>query len=162
MKRRIILMRHAKSSHGDITLSDHQRPLDKRGWRQSKEIAHRLVDEGWSPELVVSSDALRTKETWQSMESAFDPTPAVRWDENLYLAGPQAICESLFEVDRDIQSVLLLGHNPGWEQALGYFSGERHSMSTSNAAVLEAEADTWDELLHSNTFNMVVLLRPTT
>ena len=160
MERRLIIMRHAKSTHDDPSLSDHQRPLADRGWRQGREIAERLAEIGWIPQLLISSDSCRTRQTWESMAALHDEELDVLWDENLYLAGTQAICSALEDVDDGITDVMVLGHNPGWEAATAYFTGEYHTLTTSNAVLLSAEADSWTDLLRPKAFELVSILRP--
>lgn len=160
MERRLIIMRHAKSAHDDPTLADHQRPLNERGRQEAVEIAERLVEEGWIPDLVVSSDSLRTEQTWERMASVLGDDIPVEWDEDLYLAGTNAVSKVLGRVDSSVRTLLVLGHNPGWESALRFFSGEYHTLTTSNAALLEAEVASWKELVKSGSFSLHSLLRP--
>ena len=68
MKRRLIVMRHAKSSWKDPGQTDHERPLNGRGRRSAPLVAARLAELGWAPTRVHSSDAARTVETWRGME----------------------------------------------------------------------------------------------
>ena len=75
MRRRIIVMRHAKSSWKSGARDDHARPLNKRGRRDAPRIAARLAELGWVPERVISSDSERTRQTWARMEEAFDLPP---------------------------------------------------------------------------------------
>ena len=60
-------MRHAKSSWKYTDLSDHERPLKKRGRKASVKIAKELIRLEWIPDKLFSSDSERTKETWKRM-----------------------------------------------------------------------------------------------
>ena len=55
MARRLIVMRHAKSSWKNPKLRDHQRPLNKRGRRDAPRVARALRKAGWVPDAVLSS-----------------------------------------------------------------------------------------------------------
>lgn len=160
MSRRLIIMRHAKSSHADPSLSDHARPLNERGRKEAPEIARRLVELDWIPDQVISSDSRRTRQTWEVMAPAFDDEPIVEFDEELYLSGAMEIINALEQVPDHIETVLVLGHNPGWESALAYFSGEFHQMTTANAALLSAEGAQWKDVLRAGAFRLVEILRP--
>ena len=85
--RRLILMRHAKSSWAIDGQEDHQRPLNKRGRRDAPRVAAALAARDWLPDFVVSSDAERTRQTWAEMNSAFSLDCGVRWTRDLYLAA---------------------------------------------------------------------------
>ena len=60
-------MRHAKSSWKYPDLSDHERPLKKRGRKASVKIAKELIKLNWIPDKLYSSDSERTRETWKKM-----------------------------------------------------------------------------------------------
>ena len=160
MERRLIIMRHARSSAGDAHTPDHARPLTERGEEQAQEIATRLVELGWTPQLVISSDATRTRQTWQAMAPSFQPPPEVTWDNSLYLAGIDAIEGALWSADDRITDVLLLGHNPGWQDSISYFAGCQERMSTANAALLHCSSDDWPQAAQSGNFSLVQVLRP--
>ncbi len=79
MQRRIIVMRHAKSSWKSDAPDDHSRPLNRRGRRDAPRVAQELARRGWVPERVFSSDARRTRQTWEIMAPYFENAPQVRW-----------------------------------------------------------------------------------
>ena len=160
MERRLIVMRHAQSATADASTPDHERPLTSRGRKEADEIAARLVELGWTPQIVVASDATRTRQTWEVMAPSFDPAPAVHLREWLYLAGISAIEKALVELDDEITDVLLLGHNPGWQNAISYFAGEQERMMTANAALLHGQGDSWEETAVSGGFELIQVLRP--
>lgn len=162
MQRRLILMRHAQSASTSPTTGDHARPLTDKGRREAQEIARRLAELGWSPRAVISSDATRTRQTWEAMAPAFTGVADVIWDESLYLAGVDAIERSLRSLHDDLHTVLMLGHNPGWQQGISYFSGRQEPMSPANAALLQGAADRWEDLAGYGTFRLVEMLRPHT
>ncbi len=160
MERRLIVMRHAQAGRGDGSTSDHDRPLTDKGRREAVEIAERLVELGWVPGRVLASDAVRTRQTFEAMESTLQPTPSVSYDNSLYLAGVDAAHRALVDVDDEITDVLLLGHNPGWQAVVSYFGGTRQRLTTANAALLHTTADSWDDAANSGNFELIQVLRP--
>lgn len=160
MERRLIVMRHAQAERAEADQSDHERPLSARGHREAAEIAERLVELGWTPTVVVGSDASRTRQTWEAMESSFDPAPKTIWTDDLYLAGVDAAMDTLVGLDDEITDVLLLGHNPGWQAVIAYLSGQRERLTTANAALLHTSADSWVHTAGSQRFQLVQVLRP--
>jgi phosphohistidine phosphatase len=159
--RRLILMRHAKSSWTSGVLSDHERPLKKRGQRDAPRMARALRARGWAPALVHSSDSRRTRETWARMAPELDKT-RVDFTRDLYLAKLGAIQRLIAGLDDDQDGpVLLLGHNPGMETALEFLCGQTESMTTANAALLEAKKKSWKKLSKTpDSWELVALLRP--
>ncbi len=159
--RRLILMRHAKSSWTSGVLSDHERPLKKRGQRDAPRMARALRDRGWSPALVHSSDAKRTRETWARMAPELDK-PEVSFTRDLYLAKLGAIQRLIAELDDGKEGpVLLLGHNPGMETALEFLCGQTETMTTANVALLQAKKGSWKKLSRTpDSWELVDMLRP--
>jgi len=152
-------MRHGKCRRGDEGLGDHRRQLDPDGREQCLRVAGVLRARGWIPDAVVSSDALRTRQTWASMEGAFDRDIAVRFSSELYLAGLGALQASAEGWDVAWSTVLAMGHNPGWQAAASVLSGVPVGFSTATAALLEGEDVRWGRALESP-WRLVELVRP--
>lgn len=105
--KRLILMRHAKSSWKDTTLPDHDRPLNKRGRASAKAMGDWLREQNWHPDAALVSTSTRTRETWDLLN--LNLTPSYRKD--LYHADPRGLFDILTQAKAD--TVLLLGHNTG-------------------------------------------------
>jgi phosphohistidine phosphatase len=110
--RTLYLLRHAKSSWADPTLSDRERPLAPRGRRDAERIANHLLRLGFEPELVLCSAAARTRETLELLQPALG-TATVMFEEGLYAASAEELLARLLLVPDAAMSVLLIGHNPG-------------------------------------------------
>ncbi|MEM7163926.1 MAG: histidine phosphatase family protein [Planctomycetota bacterium] len=138
MSRRLILQRHAKSSWKDATLTDHARPLNKRGRRAAPAVAGYLQRTGWCPQLVLCSDAARTRETWARSAPEWAVEPPVSYLPEFYGAGASTIAAAISVVPTAVETVLLVGHNPGWEQAASRWTRTPVVLKTADAALLEA------------------------
>lgn len=161
MPLRLIVMRHAKSSWDADAPTDHARPLNKRGKRDAPVMGQRLVDLGWAPDLVLSSDAARTRETYSLMCSALDITQRVEFLPAFYSNGFGTLRAALGEVPENFSTVLALGHNPDWEEAVYWLSGESIVMTTANCALLESTDAAWDATVeHRDKWRLVDVLRP--
>ncbi len=160
MRRRLILMRHAKSSWKSDAPNDHARPLNDRGRRAAPAVGRHLMTLGWVPDRIVSSDAQRTRSTSDLVCSALSCEPHVTFERRLYLARPQDVCDAIRDVADDVQTLLMLGHNPGWEDALTYLGGVEHALKTADAALLEAEGERWADLVASpGAFELIRVVR---
>lgn len=159
MRRRLILMRHAKSSWASPGLTDHARPLNDRGRRDAPRVAAALQSLGWSPQAVSSSDSARTRETWEEMSSTFDTCHDVTFTHALYHAGLSDIIDESHSWDDALETILTLGHNPGWQMALYSLSGQDLEMTTANAALLIGEGESWADAL-TGRWVLTDLLRP--
>ncbi len=143
--RRLIVLRHAKSAWNTDAPSDHDRPLNKRGRRDAPRIGARLAELGWGPERVISSDAARTRETWDRMSSAFGDTVEVSFTNLFYGAGTQEVVRALSDEPERVVTAMVIGHNPGWEELVEALTGADHRMTTCNAALLSIAAESWPE-----------------
>ncbi len=106
--RRLYLMRHAKSSWDDPGLTDHDRPLAARGRDAAERLGNHLRREQITPSLVLCSSARRTRETLDCLRV----DAPVEIEDGLYDASADELLARLRGVEDDVESVLLIGHNP--------------------------------------------------
>jgi phosphohistidine phosphatase len=119
--KRLFLLRHAKSSWDDPSLDDHDRPLAPRGRRASALIAEHLQREEIAPALVLCSSAKRTRETLERVL----PLPAgVRIERELYAASSMHLLERLRALPDEVESVMLIGHQPAIQELAVHLAGE--------------------------------------
>jgi phosphohistidine phosphatase len=163
--RRVYLLRHAKSSWKDTSLPDRDRPLAGRGRRAAKAIARYLREQDIQPELVLCSTARRARETLDRIEPAL-VTPAIRVEGDLYAASADALLERLRSVPDTVESVMLIGHNPGLQElalALARQSDTVRELEakypTAALATLTVLVEGWQEL-DRETAELVALVRP--
>lgn len=107
MTRRLILMRHAKSSWNHPGVMDHDRPLNKRGRRSAEVMGRWLRENDLTPDEIISSTAKRTRETCEGL--GFDI--AATFTRRLYHAGPDEMLDILRAATGE--TVLIVAHNPG-------------------------------------------------
>lgn len=149
MERQLIVMRHAKSSWADSGMSDHERPLNERGMRDAPRVAVRLCELSWVPQCILSSDARRTRQTAKLMMSVWDDGIELELLNSLYLAGVVQLQSAMTDVSEEVESLLVLGHNPGWEKVVSGLTTTDIVMKTATAALLHAECESW-----SNAFDV--------
>ena len=111
----LFLLRHAKSSWNDPNLQDFDRPLNARGRRAAELIGTYIREHEVSPELVMSSPAVRARETIEIILKNVKLPAELRFDQRIYEASPLVLIEVISQFDEDKSSVLLVGHNPGME-----------------------------------------------
>ncbi|MGQ9798603.1 MAG: SixA phosphatase family protein [Ignavibacterium sp.] len=112
--RQLILIRHAKSSWSNPSLDDFDRPLNKRGKRDAPFMAKLLFEKKIHPQLIISSPAKRTKLTAVEFANQFGiGNDDIQWNSKLYLASLTTLLRILKQLDNNIKTVFLIGHNPG-------------------------------------------------
>jgi phosphohistidine phosphatase len=110
--RTLYLLRHAKSSWDESGLPDHDRPLASRGRRATRLLAEHLRREGISPQLVLCSFARRARETLDGIAPALGEEAEVQVEADLYGATAGDLIERLHTIPDEVQSAMLIGHNP--------------------------------------------------
>lgn len=111
MTRTLILIRHAKSDWDDASLSDHNRPLNCRGHRAAPRIGAWLARMGLTPDEVLCSDAMRTRQTWATLSPYLPSSPPPTLLSALYLASPTIMLNTLRKASGNC--VAMIAHNPG-------------------------------------------------
>lgn len=111
MTRRLILIRHAKSSWDNTYADDHARVLNDRGVQSAEAMGAWLADQGYIPDVIVTSDATRTLQTTTLLKRGMTVAPETHEMASLYHAAPQ----TMIDVARAFSSgsIALVGHNPG-------------------------------------------------
>lgn len=120
--RRLLLLRHAKSSWVDAGLRDHDRPLNARGRDAAPRVGAHLRADDLVPDRVLCSSARRTCETVARLD--LPDTVEVEVTHELYLATPAVVLGLVHTVDDSVATLMVVGHNPTThELALGLAGG---------------------------------------
>jgi phosphohistidine phosphatase len=111
----LLILRHAKSSWKDEALPDHDRPLNKRGKEDAPRMGKLLRDEDLVPDLILSSDARRTRSTTELVveESHYDGE--IIYSRELYAAESETCMEALAQMGGDAACVMIVGQTRGWK-----------------------------------------------
>ncbi len=131
MSRELFILRHSKSDWDSHT-SDHERPLNKRGRENARQIAQWMKTRYLYPGLILCSSALRTRQTLEPIIASLDITDdKIEYNDRLYLAELKTLLAVLRNVDDSESSVMIIAHNPGLEDLVVYLAQEPIPLSTS-------------------------------
>jgi phosphohistidine phosphatase len=165
----ILLLRHAKSAWDDASLSDHDRPLSRRGERAATAMADHLSSHGPHPDLILCSTATRTRQTLAPLVKALKaPAPPIALEKSLYLASEEALLERLQALPEEVETVLLIGHNDGIGEFAANLAGQgpsdaltalRTKFPTGALATLCLPAGPWSALA-SGACELLGFVRP--
>ena len=141
----LYVLRHAKSDWNDARLTDFERPLNERGLNAARKMGAFLRERGVAPDLIVSSPARRARETAEIVKDAAGFSAKIRFEPRIYEASLGDLLEIISEVENDCEKLLIVGHNPGFEQLVGNLTGEFQPMPTAAFADIELEIENWSE-----------------
>lgn len=110
--KKLLLIRHAKSSWSNPSLSDYDRPLNKRGKKDASFMGKQLLQRNLVPDLFLSSSAKRAKKTAKRIAKELKfSTEAIRYGSNIYTADETGLLEMVRTVDEKVGTLFLVGHN---------------------------------------------------
>jgi phosphohistidine phosphatase len=122
--KRLVLIRHAKSSWDDPSLEDRERPLNKRGKKDAREMGKRLADGGLRPDVMISSPAARAVVTAKKIAEALGyPKKNLLIEPILYGAGCEEWMEVINRLATDCYVAVLFGHNPAMTALVRHLAG---------------------------------------
>jgi len=107
------ILRHAKSSWGDASLRDIDRPLNERGKRQAQRLGSWLEENAIAPDLIICSTAKRARQTLKKVQGNRQSDAELIVENRLYLASPSTIISLLADNGADRSHIMIIGHNPG-------------------------------------------------
>jgi len=110
--KKLYIIRHAKSSWKDETLNDFDRPLNKRGKKDTPFMANILKQKGVFPDVIISSPAQRAKSTAQLIAKELNFTKQIKYNETLYEADINDLFTAIQKIDEPCDIIFLIGHNP--------------------------------------------------
>jgi len=145
--KKLLLMRHAKSSFEDSDASDFERGLNKRGEKDAPRMGKLLKEKNLVPDLILSSKAVRTSKTAEIVAEKCGYKKEILYVEGFYLGEPPIYLETLRGLDdKGIDTILVVGHNPGLETLLQLLTDHVEALPTGAIALLELPIRSWRAL----------------
>jgi len=136
--RELILLRHAHAEPATPGQADLDRPLSPVGLAEAEAAGKWLKDNNLLPDCVLCSPARRTRETLEAVLAAIGYVEK-RLEDRIYEATPGTLA-ALVDERRDLDRVLIVGHNPGLERLVALMtegtSSDYRGMPPAGLAVL--------------------------
>ncbi|MBA3770510.1 MAG: histidine phosphatase family protein [Blastocatellia bacterium] len=142
----LYLLRHAKSSWGDPSLSDFQRPLNPRRLDAAPFMGALMRERALRVDTIISSPAVRALATAELVRSEMGHTQEITLDARVYDASVEELLRIISEIGDGYDSALLVGHNPGLEDTARYLTNQIFAMPTASLAIIDLQIDRWAEI----------------
>ncbi len=145
MPKSLILYRHAKSDWGADYSADHERPLNERGINSAEIMGKVLALSNQVPELVITSTAVRAKETLILSVEVGEWKCDVEEDGRIYHEDTSAVIEIIKSVSNKYDDIMLVGHEPKWSMLTSAFiGGGQINFPTACMAKIEFDINNWE------------------
>ena len=155
----LLLLRHAKSSWDDDSLSDFDRPLNERGLNTAPFMGEIMAKRGYIPDLMISSPANRAAKTAGLVRESAGLNADIRYDDRIYEASPQTLIQVASGIDDNVASAMIVGHNPGMEGFIRYLTDRIEPMPTAALAVIWLSVDDWKSI-DASSGKIIEIIRP--
>ena len=140
----LLIMRHAKSDYPRDIPDDFHRPLNGRGRKDVPRMARLLTDYDAVPARILSSTALRARETTTIMGKLLGLSDDhTVFEDDLYLASADDLLSCVRRIEASVDSLMVIAHNPGLESFLLRLCGCALHLPTAAIAALSVDADSW-------------------
>lgn len=145
----IYLVRHARSVARGSEIPDLERPLTKQGKKETRSISKILVKEGFIPDLIFSSPAIRAIETASISAKHFGyAAHDVIEEKYIYKSNVESLLTLLKSLDDKYSSVMLFGHDPLISELAGNLTKDFHGrILQSGVACIECKRNYWKNIV---------------
>jgi phosphohistidine phosphatase len=146
MGKTIIIMRHAEAEGTSFSISDWERNLTKEGKNAAKRVG-KLLKNQLQPDKILSSNSIRTHQTTEivSLELGIDFS-TVQLETELYLASSCVMQNAIHKITDEIESVLIIAHNPGVSDWIKSLTNQYVPMQPATAVIINLPISSWKHL----------------
>ena len=159
MNKKLIIVRHSKSSWKDLSLDDFNRPLNKRGKEDGPIISNYLSKKTNFIDFLHSSSSVRTFETSKFFTERIK-FGKVKYDDSLYHSSSGSILNLIKNYSNEYSSVMLIAHNPGLTYLINQLTNiSLDNLPTTGLAEIHFSCNKWNEISSKNS-NLIDLKFP--
>ena len=148
--KKLILIRHSKSSWKDLSLTDYNRPINRRGKSDGLLMADYLQSKIDKIDYLHSSSSVRTFETSKYFIKKIQ-FGKVEYDGSLYHSSATSILNMISNYSENYQSVMIIAHNPGLTILINNITNiSLDNLPTSGLAEIEFKINRWSNISYEN------------
>jgi phosphohistidine phosphatase len=146
--KKLIIMRHGKSSWDHPELKDHLRPLNQRGVNNAISVAAKLTEMEVMPDAIVSSPAIRALDTAIIVATGLGyALNEIATEGDIYEASVNDLLKVLSRLDDELETVMIFGHNPGFTSLVNLLQPETlFNLPTAGVFGIELPIHSWKEV----------------
>lgn len=139
----LYIMRHAQKDESNPEQYDYDVELTPKGLEDSKNIALKLKDKKITPDLIVSSPSMRTRQTAEIIAETLFYTKNIMYNEVIYQAFVNEIVESITYTFDTVDSLMIIGHNPSLTALAITFTEFNEEIQMGSIVKIEFDCNSW-------------------
>lgn len=143
-------MRHGQKDELTTYAHDYDVELTPQGFEDVKSVAYKLKEQGATPDLIVSSPAIRARQTAETLCDVLEYTKSIMYNEVIYQAFLNEIIESINYTYDTVNSLLIVGHNPSITALSLNFGGLKEAVQQATIVKIEFDCDSWTSISSEN------------
>jgi len=148
----IVLVRHGKSSW-EFNVSDDQRPLKSRGYKDVSMVASAFKSQNFTPEIILTSPAKRAKDTAEIFikKAEYEGIEIKKIDEMYDFSGNKVI-KFVKSMGKRHKKIMLFGHNNAFTSISNTFGSILiDNLPTSGLVHMKFNISEWSKLQKGET-----------
>ena len=142
--KKLIIIRHCKSSWSDLSLNDFDRPLNNRGVQDGNLMSKELSKKIDNVDLLISSSSKRTRLTADFFIELIKINK-ISFIDDLYHSSSENIINKLKKISNTHESIMVIGHNPGLTNLVNKLTSiNLYNLPTCGVAIVNLNIKNWD------------------
>ena len=142
--KKLIIIRHCKSSWSDLSLNDFDRPLNNRGVQDGNLMSKELSKKIDNVDLLISSSSKRTRLTADFFIESIKINK-ISFIDDLYHSSSENIISKLKKISNTHESIMVIGHNPGLTDLVNKLTSiNLYNLPTCGVAIVNLNIKNWD------------------
>jgi len=148
--KKLYIVRHALKENEKAGQDDYDRPLSQEGITDAKEMADVLSKKGIHPDLIVSSPAIRTRQTSEIFADALNYNKNIMYNEVLYMAYVNELVETITYTFDTVDTMILVAHNPSLTALALTLVGFKEKIAMGGVVEVEFDCNSWIDISKEN------------
>ena len=140
----LLIVRHAKAD-SNYKLKDFDRPLNEHGIKDAILMANKLIENSFSPDLIISSGANRALTTSKIVSEVLKyPINHIEVNNNIYHSSFDGVLDIIHNVSDEFNKIMIVGHNPTFHYLSQNFSDEQmYTFPTCSMCCIKFDVNSW-------------------
>ncbi|MGO2103398.1 MAG: SixA phosphatase family protein [Psychroflexus halocasei] len=146
--KRLVIIRHGKSSWKNDELEDIKRPLKERAYKDAELVSNAYKASSIHSFTAFTSPAVRAHETAKLVTDHLDnQIKSLKVDGQLYTFSPSILLDFIANLSDNINNVMLFGHNPAITDVVNQLGSEYfQNVPTTGLVEIQFNESSWSEI----------------